>query len=651
MKKSFMHRISPLIASASIVVLLLACGTGVLAWDNVSPHRQINEYAWSVFLKKYLFGPGEKSRFSASPISTTKLKCMSMVEENVMLPTEVKETSYEMDIPDWIKHGGFSADVPNLAMSIRHFYDPTETGKNAALTDTMITSPNGITTMWGTKNALSEYEKSLEFSGINAREWALNHSGNRFNWQNGLKYYRYSFERDDLKPEERVKLLAEAFKSLGETMHLMADMTCPAHVRNDNHASYKNVGDPDPIELGVGFKVSESAWKNGPWASMIPKGVQLTGTKIEQLFHNVAIFTNEHFLSDDTIYSRMAPSVTPFNSKKNYPKPQLTDLDKRKDTYWTSIPMVDAGTGKTDTGNAEIKLARECSTMDWLSSGSTGKHRSYEVPTCFAQSQANLLIPLAVYACAEMINMFFPTMSLTAVIADLPPDKADMRKIHVEAALTHDCKSDIAWQDQTPILFAGEGRLVRKTENGKEEQMPLIFKKGVCSQDLYVGPKDEIRVEVEAGGRIFSPVNKEDLKEEKLALSLKANRSNDQYAACDVTFFVLPEKMFKTNSNLPNPEDIGKSGDYPPKNAMFKWTIEYEGRTDHDESGAPFLKWTRHPLPMPPANPNSNPKRIHIRSISEVLKEGGPGISVRVTVEMIAPARGMKTTVTQEFWI
>ena len=34
---------------------------------------------------------------------------------------------------------------------------------------------------------------------------------------------------------EKDKLFAAAWRSLGETMHLIADMSVPSHVRNDSH--------------------------------------------------------------------------------------------------------------------------------------------------------------------------------------------------------------------------------------------------------------------------------------------------------------------------------------------------------------------------------------------------------------------------------
>ena len=34
---------------------------------------------------------------------------------------------------------------------------------------------------------------------------------------------------------EKDKLSAAAWRSLGETMHLIADMSVPSHVRNDSH--------------------------------------------------------------------------------------------------------------------------------------------------------------------------------------------------------------------------------------------------------------------------------------------------------------------------------------------------------------------------------------------------------------------------------
>ncbi|MBF0498683.1 MAG: hypothetical protein HQM09_01010 [Candidatus Riflebacteria bacterium] len=642
MNKQNRYGFSFLAAILGLTVIMTAQTSCLYSWDNVSPHRQMNEYAWSVFLTKYVFGPGEKSRFRASPFSTAKLHCDSMVEENVIRACNVKTMSYDLDIPDWIKHGGFSADVPNYDMSIRHFYDPTESGAKAALTDTIVTEPNGAETLFGLIPGLSltDAEKAILFSGINARDWALSNPENPFCWQRGLEYYRNAIERDDLKAEERTKFLANAFKSLGETMHLLADMTCPAHVRNDNHLSYKNWGDADPIERSVGFAVTESAWKNGPWHGMIPRSVQLAGVKVDQLFQNVAAFTNRSFLSDDTIYSRSAPIVAPYNSKKNYSSPQLTDLDSNSEpgVYKTKISLVDAETGTSDKGNAEIRLARATSWYDWLGSGFQGKHRSYEVPDCYAQQQANLLIPLAVYANAELINSFFPTMNLSATITDLPPDRADMRKIHVDAKLVHDNSQDLAWHYQQPLLFSGEGRLVRKVENGKEEQLPLTFKKGVCAQDVYVNPKDELRVEVETGGRIFTPTNPtnppEESKTGELKITMTKESKNRSGGGIGQTGQVSETLIFRVE-----PSNPAAANGFPPRNAMFKWTIANKrsmendmtgANIEHDESGAPFIKRTY-------TYPTGG---LHGMLVTRI----------KVQVDMVEPARSKKTS-TEELFV
>lgn len=112
----------------------------------------------------------------------------------------------------WLAHGGYSADEPEVIMSLRHFFDPL--AKQHYLTDiignTAITNP-----------------------AIDARIWALEgpasgaYPENEFAWAKGLAYYRLAMEQETGREEN----LAKAFRSLGETMHVSPGSTsiswCP----------------------------------------------------------------------------------------------------------------------------------------------------------------------------------------------------------------------------------------------------------------------------------------------------------------------------------------------------------------------------------------------------------------------------------------
>jgi hypothetical protein len=140
-----------------------------------------------------------------------------------------------------ITEGGYSADEPNLYVSVKHFYDPMALSGKHELTDQ--SSLHG-----------------LEYVAIPATEWALTRAENPYSLHNAMLNYKKSMEipsdsqvaeipatgdeRDfagtpTSVEEMRSMYLGKALRGLGEVMHLVADMTQPAHVRNDSHPKYE----------------------------------------------------------------------------------------------------------------------------------------------------------------------------------------------------------------------------------------------------------------------------------------------------------------------------------------------------------------------------------------------------------------------------
>jgi hypothetical protein len=68
-----------------------------------------------------------------------------------------------------------------------------------------------------------------------------------------------------LNQDERDKNLAGAFRALGQVMHLVQDMSVPAHVRNDMH-------DHMYLELPLGIAIGRSHYET--WVRNHPKELQ-----------------------------------------------------------------------------------------------------------------------------------------------------------------------------------------------------------------------------------------------------------------------------------------------------------------------------------------------------------------------------------------
>ncbi|MGH2362915.1 MAG: hypothetical protein ACRDGM_20500, partial [bacterium] len=74
-------------------------------------------------------------------------------------------------------------------------------------------------------------------SGTSSILWGQD-ANQGFSWLNARKAYINALIA--ASPTEREKWFAETFRAIGQVMHLIADSSVPAHVRNDQHTG----GDP-----------------------------------------------------------------------------------------------------------------------------------------------------------------------------------------------------------------------------------------------------------------------------------------------------------------------------------------------------------------------------------------------------------------------
>lgn len=295
----------------------------------------------------------------------------------------VNESLTNMTPKEWIIHGGFSADEPQVPASLRHFYDPVRIDGVSYLTDLV-------------ENYAITYNQPLP--KMDAKEWALTAVDNPYNWKYAKEYLSNAFYNDT----KRSQYLGDAYRALGETMHLFADMGCPPHVRNDAHPAFANgyVGDPDPYEeliksaqvLDYGTsniqpdQVSAAAFKNARTADAI--------------FETMALFTNKNFFTLDTQYGT---GITPtINDRMPYTSPAVGSdvLLNSSDSYYY----------KTINGK-QIKMLGKRSFFGW------GNHT---IDLACVKSQASVLIPTIVEGGANLIKLFIPVMSVT--ISDAKDD-------------------------------------------------------------------------------------------------------------------------------------------------------------------------------------------------------------------------------------
>jgi len=443
------------LAAFSVSGLLFA--TSALAWHHQTTHVSLNLKAYDAFQGLY----GGSAKYERAPLDATLL-CTGPA-----VTTPGKEWIFESDerlsVLVWLSMGGYFADEPEWWASFRHFYDPLARDGQTYLTDDLpgVANPH-----------------------VDARTLALVdqpdpwHDGSehvQYNWSAALGYYREAMEDGDNDDGENRKL-AKAFRGLGQVLHLLADMTQPAHVRNDEHAY------DDPLEDTI--RVDQVA---ASWASPLDPRALIDGD-ISTLFDNLARYTNEYYYSSDTV-SDTASGVFPDNGKTPCLKPQFSDLKYDAATH--------AYSGRFN--DTDVPMIQQRLTTYLIQRGNFRKVEqwgAWHMPAAYAAWLANVLVPVAVRAEALLIDRFLPTLD-----AQLKLTAKDASTAHVEGALIHDIAKDPEWK--APIKFNGKGTL-----RGRKDDTPILevfFQDGTMTPaDFPSEPGEVVYLEIRAGGRIFT---------------------------------------------------------------------------------------------------------------------------------------------------
>jgi hypothetical protein len=382
------------------------------------PHRRLNAIALSRFiqaaakdpiLKYYDFRPtveryglpAKSGLFQME--SKTVTKSGSWHKSEPLWPgltaTYIEEGLVRSPFAWWVEEGGYTADEPESYMAMRHFYDPLARG---------IDAETGAAASYLT-DALDKYFSPLKM-GYNPRmdalTWAT--SGSPYSWGRAQQSLDY-IDALDMTDGDRGKEFGAVWRSLGEILHLLADMTLPAHVRNDAHpgAWWPKTLAGDPYEDYVSADVvSRCAAGEAPEAIRSGlRDVQTPGA----LMHAVALFTNRFFFSKDTISGRdgmTGEPVKPANGQAAYPSPKLESYRFEK---------ASPGTGYYQTPNGLFDAAQRL------------RDGSHTVSSPTATGQALALIPAAVEAEVKMIDLFMPRVR---VIIDAFDDQTGRLQFH-----------------------------------------------------------------------------------------------------------------------------------------------------------------------------------------------------------------------------
>jgi antitoxin component YwqK of YwqJK toxin-antitoxin module len=480
------------------------------AWSQPA-HRQINTEAVDLFMRRY--GASEMSKYQLGPIDQAAygmpLRGIAVTSRSLLIEPwspagwmgfgGYELADAQLTPAEWVVAGGDWADEPHLYASVRHFFDPLA--------------------LWGQRYLTDQYEYHgwYDAPGIDARTWALDHPDNPYSFRDALLQYRAALQvkeqnwapgttiggthfktNIDMTPasaeEERQLHLARAYRALGETMHLLADMTQPAHVRNDSHPY------DEPIEDNT-FSTTVSAVAGSPVDAHVAPYLLSAGGALQapaELFQQVALFTNQQFYSSDTIYDAAA-GVIPANialedymsgRKAAYASPQFSDLLVQEDVVTTWRGERTVRQLNAPLVNDEIPLAKERLSTVWfgpLDAVNAAIHavRPYQVPPSFAYNQARVLIPVATHACADLMHLFYPTLELVVTYQAESVGAADAGRqvIVITPEMVHHVGDDPAWAAyDLQIAYSGPGRLVITPAEGQPVTRQLEFVGGKLSR-------------------------------------------------------------------------------------------------------------------------------------------------------------------------
>jgi len=188
-----------------VVLSLILSGYG-----NVYTHRFLNEAIVDVFLSEFNDATNKAAKFFNYEFefkSPHGLEGEAITEGGLLY---AKSSSKTMNASDWIRHGGFSADEPQLPASFRHFYDPTQDPGQCYLRDML--------------DFLDE-KQIVSNPKIDHVVWGISHPDHQYSYNNGKEMFVSALQTAD--DDDRNRFMAFAWRALGETLHLIGDMGIP----------------------------------------------------------------------------------------------------------------------------------------------------------------------------------------------------------------------------------------------------------------------------------------------------------------------------------------------------------------------------------------------------------------------------------------
>jgi hypothetical protein len=539
----------PVLILSFIVVLLMMLTEQAFAYDDsLGAHSKINSIALKNFQTEIM--PGDPNLKNAYLDNTP---CTGIAwdptDGDRINPPEIAVQRVK-PLKFWVIDGGYSADEPEGTMALCHFYDPTQPTGKGYLTDQQFIV-----------NVVKNYNSEYANPEIDAVEWAFHGDqygtvfDQQYSWDQGKGYLKNALE----SPDPNNVNYGKAWRSLGETMHLMADMTVPAHVRNDGHA--KALNDPDPYESSTTWEFIDQN------KGFVPASDINYDQNPEKLMISVATYTNSHFLSKDTI-----PLPTGISSPwHKYSLPSVEGL--------TPSPM---GYLNQDINGERVRIARTRSLTSYLFG--TGKQQ-YMIDNNVCDDQRKVLIPTAIKADEMLVSDFLPRFKVTAQVN--PANIGD--RYTMIGGIKGIDKGE--WLQISSVKIRNGARIIvtdAKTCKETKVAVKLIDPSGdfnSFSYDFNANPGDTVRLEYDLGGYVVK-------SDDTMILDTKSGERKPDRTPRKVTVPPAPAPLHTKTENY---DSGGKTiySYYETENQYgYPLEILHGNHTTYDGNGRPVKECT-----------------------------------------------------------
>jgi len=365
---------------------------------------------------------------------------------------------------DWVRHGGRSADEPQLPASFVHFYDPTQKEGEQYLKDLL----DSWYLSWGIENPKTDHVS-----------WAISDDRNEYNYEAAKQHFKNALEQS--AEDFRHLNMSHAWRAFGQTLHLIADMGIASHVRDDAHPGvgagligHNWALDADPYEEIVYKYLGKNGIDNLLKGKVDPKVEKFSkeAKTVKEIAEKLAEYTNENFFSHETISgANVTPKIHP---DKTYPSPKLEDCsyNSTRNIYTKNIG-----------GNSVVM----CKDLSYLAAFNNFRGYPYIDEECVI-SQATALFPQIKEAGINALRLFIPKIKVEVTA---------LGDNHIEGKVTH--TTDDEYKEEIKY----NGPVVIKKASNLSKIGVVNCENGEFDADINLGSFDptseELIAEIECG--------------------------------------------------------------------------------------------------------------------------------------------------------